>query len=81
MRYFFPVSDGSNTINDDEGIESWVFESAPSVAGLGLGINLQPIAVRELAQLGLAKGLATVAAPIEELAFYNRHGQRIWSEP
>jgi len=65
----------------EAGIESRIFEAASAVAGLGLGINLQPIAVRELAELGLADKLAAAAAPIEELAFYNRHGQRIWSEP
>jgi len=37
----------------DAGIESCVFESAPRVEFLGLGINLQPNAVRELTELGL----------------------------
>jgi 2-polyprenyl-6-methoxyphenol hydroxylase-like FAD-dependent oxidoreductase len=63
------------------GIEAVVFEAARRVDALGLGINLQPNAVRELTELGLAGKLAEIAWPIEELAFYNRHGQRIWSEP
>jgi 2-polyprenyl-6-methoxyphenol hydroxylase-like FAD-dependent oxidoreductase len=65
----------------EAGIETLVFEAAPRVDALGLGINLQPNAVRELTELGLAAKLAEIAWPIEELAFYNRHGQRIWAEP
>jgi 5-methylphenazine-1-carboxylate 1-monooxygenase len=63
------------------GIEARVFEAAPRIDALGLGINLQPSAVRELAELGLLGHLAKVAAPIEELAFFNRHGQKVWEEP
>jgi 2-polyprenyl-6-methoxyphenol hydroxylase-like FAD-dependent oxidoreductase len=62
------------------GIEVSVFEAAPRVEALGLGINLQPTAVRELAELGLLDQLAEVAAPIEALGFFNRHGQPVWNE-
>ena len=65
----------------EAGIETVVFESARRVDALGLGINLQPNAVRELTELGLAGKIASIGWPIEELAFYNRHGQRIWGEP
>ena len=63
------------------GIEAEVFESAPSITALGLGIHLQPNAVRELTELGLGEELDRQAVPIEELAFYSKRGQRIWSEP
>jgi 2-polyprenyl-6-methoxyphenol hydroxylase-like FAD-dependent oxidoreductase len=63
------------------GIEARVFEAAPRIDALGLGINLQPGAVRELAELGLLRHLAEAAAPIEQLAFFNRHGQEVWREP
>ncbi len=43
--------------------------------------NLQPTTVRELAELGLLGRLAEVAAPIEALRFFNRHGQEVWAEP
>jgi 2-polyprenyl-6-methoxyphenol hydroxylase-like FAD-dependent oxidoreductase len=46
-----------------------------------LGIHLQPNAVRELTELGLAADLDVQAVAIRELAFYSRRGQRIWSEP
>lgn len=63
------------------GIEVQVFEAAPSITALGLGIHLQPNAVRELTELGLDKELDEQAVAIEELAFYTKRGQRIWSEP
>ena len=63
------------------GVQAWVFEAAPRIGASGLGINLQPGAVRELDELGLLGHLAKVAAPIEVLAFFNRHGQEVWEEP
>jgi 2-polyprenyl-6-methoxyphenol hydroxylase-like FAD-dependent oxidoreductase len=63
------------------GIESYVFESSPVIEFLGLGINLQANAVRELTELGLGEELEREAIPTCELAYYNRHGQLIWSEP
>src|SRR5262252_5395741 len=58
-----------------------VYESARSVKELGVGINVMPHATRELAELGLLDELYAVGIPTAELAYYSRHGQRIWSEP
>jgi 2-polyprenyl-6-methoxyphenol hydroxylase-like FAD-dependent oxidoreductase len=58
-----------------------VYESAPSVTELGVGINVLPHAVRELTELGLLDELYAVGIPTAALAYYSRHGQRIWSEP
>jgi len=63
------------------GIDVRVYESAADIKALGLGINLQPNAVRELIELGVGDALARTAIETAELAYYNRHGQRIWSEP
>ena len=63
------------------GIECRVFESVAKLEPLGLGINLQPNAVRELTALGLGDALADAGILTAELAFYNRHGQLIWTEP
>lgn len=63
------------------GIQAQVFEVAPQITALGLGIHLQPNAVRELTELGLGDELERQAVRIEELAFYSKRGQRIWSEP
>jgi 5-methylphenazine-1-carboxylate 1-monooxygenase len=63
------------------GFDPYVFESAPAFQFLGLGINVQPHAVRELTELGLGDALARVSIATAELAYYNKHGQLIWSEP
>ncbi|MGW8557343.1 flavin-dependent oxidoreductase [Streptomyces tubercidicus] len=58
-----------------------IHEAAQAIRPLGVGINLLPHAVRELTELGLADRLAAIAVPTAELAYYNRYGQAIWSEP
>lgn len=58
-----------------------VYESAPRIKELGVGINVLPHATRELTELGLLDALAAVGIPTAELAYYSKHGQRIWSEP
>jgi 5-methylphenazine-1-carboxylate 1-monooxygenase len=63
------------------GIAVTVYEAAPEVRPLGVGINLQPNAVRELTELGLGPRLAEVGNPTERLAFFNKFGQLIWQEP
>jgi 2-polyprenyl-6-methoxyphenol hydroxylase-like FAD-dependent oxidoreductase len=63
------------------GIPCRVYESAPEIRGLGLGINLLPHATRELAALGLEPALAAVAVTTREALFYNRYGQLVYSEP
>ena len=62
------------------GIACRVFETVSSPRPLGVGINVLPHAVRELTELGLLDQLAETAIPTAELAYYNKHGQRIWSE-
>jgi 2-polyprenyl-6-methoxyphenol hydroxylase-like FAD-dependent oxidoreductase len=63
------------------GIEVAVFEKTPTIEALGVGINLQPNAVRELTELGLDDQLKAVAIETSTLGYYNRFGQPIWSEP
>src|ERR1700761_2221262 len=63
------------------GVSCRVFESAPQVLPLGVGINLLPHAMRELSELGLADALAAQCIETRELAFYSRHGQFIYKEP
>src|SRR5256712_14110978 len=58
-----------------------IYESAPAVKELGVGINILPHAVRELTELGLAEALGAAGIPTAALAYYSRHGQRIWAEP
>jgi 2-polyprenyl-6-methoxyphenol hydroxylase-like FAD-dependent oxidoreductase len=63
------------------GVEARVFESVRTIEPLGVGINVLPHAVRELTELGLADRLAATAIDTQELAYYSKHGQLIWSEP
>jgi 2-polyprenyl-6-methoxyphenol hydroxylase-like FAD-dependent oxidoreductase len=63
------------------GISSRVFEAAPEVQPLGVGINILPHGMRELCELGLQDALAACAIETRELAFYSRHGQFIYKEP
>lgn len=58
-----------------------VFESAEEIRALGVGINLLPHAVRELDALGLLDTLTASAVAPTTLAYFNRHGQKIWDEP
>jgi 5-methylphenazine-1-carboxylate 1-monooxygenase len=63
------------------GIPARVFEAAPEVQPLGVGINILPHGMREFCELGLQDGLAACAIETRELAFYSRHGQFIYKEP
>jgi 2-polyprenyl-6-methoxyphenol hydroxylase-like FAD-dependent oxidoreductase len=63
------------------GIELDVFESADELKPLGVGINLLPHAVRELQELGLLAQLEQLGVKTAELAYYSKHGKRIWQEP
>ena len=63
------------------GIEVAVFEQVGQIDALGVGINLQPNAVRELIDIGLGDALKEVAIETSTLNYYNKFGQLIWSEP
>ena len=63
------------------GVSCRVYDQVPVLSPLGYGINLQTNAVRELFALGLGERFAAAGILTQELAFYNRHGQLIWSEP
>jgi 2-polyprenyl-6-methoxyphenol hydroxylase-like FAD-dependent oxidoreductase len=62
------------------GVDCRVFETVATPQPLGVGINLLPHAVRELSDLGLLSKLGETAIETAELAYYNKRGQRIWSE-
>jgi 2-polyprenyl-6-methoxyphenol hydroxylase-like FAD-dependent oxidoreductase len=58
-----------------------IFETAPEIRAVGVGINLLPHATRELAALGLEADLARVAIETRDASFFNRFGQLIYEEP
>jgi len=63
------------------GVPCRVFESVERIEPLGVGINTLPHAVRELTELGLADRLAATAIETAELAYFSKHGKRVWTEP
>lgn len=63
-----------------EGIACTVFEAVQQFSELGVGINLQPHAIRTLAELDVVDALARVAIEPRETCFFNRHGQLIHTE-
>jgi 2-polyprenyl-6-methoxyphenol hydroxylase-like FAD-dependent oxidoreductase len=63
------------------GFEVRVYEAALQRSPLGVGINLQPTAVRELVELGLGHALAETGIATQRLNLYNKFGQLIRSEP
>ena len=61
------------------GIPVKVFESANQILPLGVGINLQPNAVRELYDLGLSASLNQIGIQTEEWALVGRNGNYVWA--
>ncbi len=64
------------------GVPCTVFESVRDLKPLGVGINLQPNAVRELEDLGLGEEqLDRIGIPAREWALLGLNGKEIYSEP
>ncbi|MFO1116097.1 MAG: flavin-dependent oxidoreductase [Beijerinckiaceae bacterium] len=64
------------------GVPSVVFEAVREMRPLGVGINLQPNAVRELGDLGFSEAdLDRVGLPAQEWALVGLNGADIYSEP
>jgi 2-polyprenyl-6-methoxyphenol hydroxylase-like FAD-dependent oxidoreductase len=62
------------------GLRCDIYEASPSIRELGVGINVLPHAIAELAELGLLARLDEVAIRTRELLYVNRFGQEIWRE-
>jgi 2-polyprenyl-6-methoxyphenol hydroxylase-like FAD-dependent oxidoreductase len=63
------------------GIETTVFEAAPEIKPLGVGINILPQASAVLCgELGLEDALTRHAVLTREASFFNRFGQHIYTE-
>jgi len=63
------------------GVSCTVYESVSALKPLGVGINLQPNAVRELYDLGIdARALDKVGLPAKEWALVGLNGNDIYSE-
>ena len=62
------------------GIEVRVYEAVLDPSPLGVGINLQPTAVRELTELGLGGALGETGIATHRLSLCNKFGQLIHGE-
>jgi 5-methylphenazine-1-carboxylate 1-monooxygenase len=63
------------------GIAVRVYEAVRDPSSLGVGINLQPTAVRELTELGLGDVLSATGIATQRLNLCNKFGQLIHGEP
>src|SRR4051812_47132428 len=62
------------------GVACRIYERAPEIKPLGVGITLLPHAMREFTALGIGDALLKVGIENRESAFYNRFGQLIYKE-
>ncbi len=63
------------------GMACRVYERAPEIKELGVGITLLPHAMREFDALGVAGELLKNGIENAESCFFNRFGQLIYKEP
>lgn len=63
------------------GLPFRIFERVAEPKPLGVGINLQPNAVRELFDLGLEPRLDAIGIRTRQYGFYTKTGLPIWVEP
>lgn len=63
------------------GVPFRIYEATPAIKPLGVGINLQPNAVRELIELGLEPELDKIGVRTRQYGFYTKYGHTIWEEP
>lgn len=66
---------------EQQGLACEVYEAAPEIRELGVGITLLPHAMKELAALGLQDKLEAGGIENLESVFFNRFGQFIYREP
>src|SRR5687768_17629283 len=63
------------------GILTSIYESAPDIRPIGVGINILPHASAILCELGLEAALTRAGILTREAVFYNRYGQLVYAEP
>jgi 2-polyprenyl-6-methoxyphenol hydroxylase-like FAD-dependent oxidoreductase len=63
------------------GISCRIYERAPEIRELGVGITLLPHAMREFTALGVGRDLEAIGIENLDSRFFNRFGQLIYKEP
>ena len=61
------------------GLPFKIFEKAQRIKPLGVGINIQPTATRELVALNLLEGLESIGVKTRELSFFTKTAQGFFS--
>jgi 5-methylphenazine-1-carboxylate 1-monooxygenase len=62
------------------GMSATVYEAAPEIKEIGVGITLLPHAMQEIATLGLMDEVRAAGIENRQSAFFNRFGQKIFAE-
>ena len=62
------------------GVPFRVFEAVEKIQPLGVGINVQPTAVRELYDLGLKDEIASIGVKTRDYGMYTKTGLHVWTE-
>lgn len=65
---------------DQIGVRARIYEQVATVRPLGVGINVQPHAVRELFEMGLGDELDKIGVRTKEVAYFSKKGGLIWRE-
>jgi len=63
------------------GVSCRIYEQVSQLSPLGVGINVQPHAVRELFELGLEAPLEALGVRTREVSYFSKKGGLIWTEP
>ena len=63
------------------GIDVTVFEAAPEILPMGVGINILPHASREFIELGLEEEIDKFAIRTSAMSYYNSEGNLVISQP
>ena len=63
------------------GVPFRIFEATREIKPMGVGINIQPNAVRELFDMGLEDALDQIGVRTRQYGFYSKLGKTIWEEP
>jgi 2-polyprenyl-6-methoxyphenol hydroxylase-like FAD-dependent oxidoreductase len=63
------------------GVPCRIFEGVAELKPLGVGLNLLPHAMRDLAGLGVDEHIMQKGVPTREYCFFTRYGQLVYREP
>ncbi|WP_111495055.1 FAD-dependent monooxygenase [Marinobacter bohaiensis] len=63
-----------------QGFRPHIYEAAPELKPLGVGVDIKPYAVKEITELGLYEDFRDISVEARESVFYTGYGQKIFGE-